>query len=261
LPLTTFDAIHHDQHHRRRAAVGPYFSRQKVIDFSPYIQAYADKLCNRLINEYRGSSKVLNINEAWAAFVSDPITYYTFAFSYDFLDFPDFITPFTTSIRKLAQSLHIAGHFPWILTLLQSIPESLVAVLNPDMVPVFQFHGEVKNQIIKIISGENDGHKNVAHKTVFSELFQSLPPEELSVELLKHEAASITGAGIDTTKTTLSLATYHVLANPSVCKKLREELIDAIPDLSAPQPTLPELERLPYLNAIIQECNTPSRFL
>lgn len=135
-----------------------------------------------------------------------------------------------------------------------------MAVLNPDMVPVFQFHGEVKSQILNIISGENDGHKNVAHKTVFSELLQSLPPDELSVELLKHEAASITGAGIDTTKTTLSLATYHILANPRIHKKLRDELIEAIPDLSASQPTLPELERLPYLNAIIQECNDSSYF-
>ncbi|KAL3424016.1 cytochrome P450 [Phlyctema vagabunda] len=253
LPLSTFDAIHHNYHHRRRAAVGPYFSRQKVVDFSPYIQTCADKLCSRLLSEYRGSSRVVNINEAWAAFVSDPITFYTFAFSYDFLNFPDFITPFTTSIRKLAQSLHLAGHFPWILTVLQAIPESLLAVLNPDMIPVFQFHGEIEAQILKIMSGENDSYKNVTHKTVFNELLQSLPAKEVSVELLKHEAASITGAGIDTTKTTLSLATYHILANPPIYKRLREELTAAIPDLSVTSPTLPELEQLPYLSAIIQE--------
>ena len=84
---------------------------------------------------------MVNLNEAYAAFVSDAITWYTFAFSYDFLDFPDFITPFTTSIRKLAMSLHVAGHFPWLLKLLQSVPDSVVGVLNPMMVPVFQFHG------------------------------------------------------------------------------------------------------------------------
>ena len=59
--------------------------------------------------------------------------------SYDFQDYPDFIAPFTKSIKLLAQSLHLVGHFPWILTLLQSLPDSVVGVLNPAMVPVFQF--------------------------------------------------------------------------------------------------------------------------
>ena len=113
---------------------------------------------------------------------------------------------------------------------------------------------EVKNQVLKIISGENSGYKSVSHKTVFNELLQSnLPPEELSVERLKHEAASITGAGIDTTKTTLSLASFHILDNPYILKRLRGELFSAMPDLSAPVPTVPELENLPYLTAIVQE--------
>lgn len=113
----------------------------------------------------------------------------------------------------------------------------------------------MKSQIINVISGENDANKHVSHRTVFHELLQSgLPPEELSVERLKHEAASITGAGIDTTKTTLALATFHILANPHVLERLQEELRRAVPDASAPPPTLPELEKLPYLDAVVQEC-------
>ncbi|MCJ1396150.1 hypothetical protein MMC18_009039 [Xylographa bjoerkii] len=278
LPLSSFDTIDHDHHHRRRGAIALHFSRQKVIDFSPYIQSLADKLSKRLTVEYGGTLKVVNLNEAYAAFVSDAITYYTFAFSYNFLDYPDFVTPFTTSIRKLALSLHMAGHFPWLLKLLQTLPDTALATLNPMMKPVFDFHNvsatspwnneliffppsacadqvqEVKNQILKIMSGENDGYRNVNHRTVFNELLQSnLPPEELSVERLKHEAASITGAGIDTTKTTLSLASFHILSNQHILQRLREELAIAIPDPSASMPTVPEMEKLPYLNAIVQE--------
>lgn len=90
---------------------------------------------------------------------------------------------------------------------------------------------------------------------MFHELLQSnLAPEELSVERLKHEAASITGAGIDTTKTTLALSTFHVLANPHVLEHLRRELKDAIPHANGAMPSVPELEKLPYLHAIVQEC-------
>ncbi|PNY20708.1 Trichodiene oxygenase [Tolypocladium capitatum] len=281
LHLSSFDTIDHGHHHMRRSAVSPFFARQKIIDFSPQIQDMADRMVTRLATEFGSRAKAVDMNEAYAAFVSDAINYYTFAISYNFLDYPDFVTPFTTSIRKLAMSLHIAGHFPWFLTIMQAVPESVVQLLNPLMVPVFQFHNvridartsapgsrqraqrgerrgvesrEVKNQIIKIISGENSANKSVRHRTVFHELLQSsLPPEELSVERLKHEAASITGAGIDTTKTTLGLATYHILANQHILERLRAELKDAIPEVNAAIPSVPELEQLPYLNAIVQE--------
>ncbi|KAI9642742.1 hypothetical protein NHQ30_008473 [Ciborinia camelliae] len=253
LPLSSFDTIQHNHHRMRRDAIAPYFSRQKVNNFAPEIQRLATKLCDRLTSEYANTSRVINLNEAYAAFVSDAITYYTFAFSYDFLDFPDFITPFTTSIRKLAMSLHTAGHFPWILTLLQSVPDNIVGLLNPMMKPVFEFHGEVKNQVLKVMNGENDGHKHVSHKTVFNELLKSnLAPEELSVERLKHEAASITGAGIDTTKTTMALISFYVLNNSEICTTLQKELEAAIADPSN-IPGVPDLERLPYLSAVIQE--------
>ena len=151
LPLSSFDTIHHDHHHLRRSAIGPYFSRLKINEFSPYIQSLAHRLCDKLNGEYGGKNQVVNLNEAYAAFVSDAITWYTFAFSYNFLDFPDFITPFTTSIRKLAMSLHVAGHFPWFLTLLQSVPDSVVSILNPTMVPVFQFHGVSKKHLLSLL--------------------------------------------------------------------------------------------------------------
>lgn len=141
MPTSTFDTTEHDHHTRRRAALGSFFSKQKVADFSFYIQQNADRVCNRLQNEYSGRGKVVSLNEAWGAFVADDISYYAFGFSYDFLGLPDFIAPFTSSIRKLALSLHIAASFPWFVALMQSLSERLVAIINPDMIPVFEFHG------------------------------------------------------------------------------------------------------------------------
>lgn len=52
--------------------------------------------------------------------------------------------------------------------------------------------------------------------------------------------------------TTLANLTFHLLANPPILKKLREELAAAFPDINT-HPTSTQLERLPYLSAIIQE--------
>ena len=116
---------------------------------------------------------------------------------------------------------------------------------------------EIKSQILKLKSGENEAHKDTAHKTLFSSLIGSdLPPEELSVTRLQHEAAGIVGAGIETTKSTLALASFHILDNSNILRRLQDELTLAIPDPKGP-PALPELERLPYLTAVIQEGELP----
>lgn len=54
-------------------------------------------------------------------------------------------------------------------------------------------------------------------------------------------------------KTTMVVACFHVLSNPGIHRRLRQELMDAFPDPTM-EPTLPELEQLPYLTAVIQEC-------
>jgi len=100
IPQSTFDLVEHEHHQKRRAAVGPFFARQKVVDFSPYIQSRVNKLCTILENEYKGTPNVVCLNEAWGALAADALTWYTFATSYGFLDYPGFIAPFTTAIRN-----------------------------------------------------------------------------------------------------------------------------------------------------------------
>jgi len=108
-------------------------------------------------------------------------------------------------------------------------------------------------QILKILNGENEAHKQVAHATVLSSLIDSnLPAQETTLTRLQHEAAGIVGAGIYTTKSTLCLASFHILDNPVIRHRLQQELETACPDVRRP-PVLTELEKLPYLNAVILE--------
>ena len=101
--------------------------------------------------------------------------------------------------------------------------------------------------------GENEAHKSVAHRTVLSSLIDSdLPTPEKSLIRLQQEAAGIVGAGIETTKTTLSLATFHILDNPQILGRLQQELRTAFLDASKP-PSLSVLEKLPYLTAVLLE--------
>ena len=64
---------------------------------------------------------------------------------------------------------------------------------------------------------------------------------------------SVSGAGIETTMWTLSVATFHILWNPSIEQRLVAELVGAMPD---PTQILSwtQLEKLPFLSAVISEC-------
>lgn len=140
LPTGLLATVDHDLHRIRRSALNPYFSKRKINEFTPYIQQCAERLCTRLLSEYKETSRVVNLNNAWGAFATDNIMYFCFAWSYDNLNCPDFVALFTNSLRGLAYMTHIAGHFPVVLRLLPSFPEAVVEVLNPAMRPVLQCH-------------------------------------------------------------------------------------------------------------------------
>lgn len=82
---------------------------------------------------------------------------------------------------------------------------------------------------------------------------------ELTADMLHHESGSIIAAGIDTTKTALTMISFWVLKDRDIFEKLQQELITAIPDPSI-MPALTELEKLPYLSAVINEVSTSEKF-
>lgn len=94
--------------------------------------------------------------------------------------------------------------------------------------------------------------------TVLADLITgSLPATEKADRRLQDEAQLIIGAGLATTGWTLSVGTFYLLTNPKVLARLRDELVNAIPDASVENISKKlewaELEKLPYLTAVIKE--------
>jgi cytochrome P450 len=111
----------------------------------------------------------------------------------------------------------------------------------------------MENQIQDLIRDHNRDC-NTAHPIVFQELLDSnLPPKDKNLGRLRDEGLVLVAAGQDTVRTTLETGTFHLLREPRVMQKLREELLTVYPDPGDP-PSLPILEQLPYLTAFIYEC-------
>lgn len=108
-------------------------------------------------------------------------------------------------------------------------------------------------EIIEIKAQSPAACQTLAHSVIFHQILQSnLPDSDKTVSHLSEEALAIIGAGTTTSSRVLSVATYHLIVNSRILRKLKAELKSAIPDPNASMP-IEMLESLPYLMAIVQE--------
>jgi cytochrome P450 len=252
---STFSACHHSLHRIRRAAINPFFSKQRLLKLEGMIWNLVEKLCSRF-EDHRVSREPLPTRLAYACLTTDVIMQYSMGQQSNALDDPNFNPLFTEAIKDIAAFSVIFKHVPWMYPILRSLPERLVAKLSPQMGAIFLFTGGVKKQIENIqqdSESDKEKYKVEGMPTIFHELLNSdLPPQEKTLDRLGQEAQLIVGAGLDTTAHALNTTTFHLLDNPEKLYKLRLELKEAMPDPKS-RTSLLVLERLPYLSAVIME--------
>ena len=76
-----------------------------------------------------------------------------------------------------------------------------------------------------------------------------IPVSEKSLRRLALEATTVVGAGTETTGNTLSVTTFHLLADPEKVLRLKQEIKEMRRQRSMPL-TYQELQNLPYLVSI-----------
>jgi cytochrome P450 len=122
------------------------------------------------------------------------------------------------------------------------IPSQYAAGLIEDVIS-----GKSKDAPKDCQSGMDD-HPTIFHRIVNSDL----PPEDKEPTALFENTRLFLFAGFETTGFTLTLATYHVLANPSIKRCLKQELDSAWPNVEE-IPAWADLEKVPLLNAVVKE--------
>lgn len=80
-----------------------------------------------------------------------------------------------------------------------------------------------------------------------------MPASEKSEERLAKEAQLLLGGGTVTSARVISCAAYYILTRPDVEKLLADELRQPMAQWPTRVPTWAQLERLPYLQAVVKE--------
>ena len=108
------------------------------------------------------------------------------------------------------------------------------------------FPKQSKAQLNGIIS--NSDLKEREEPNIFREVLNSdLPPVEKSVDRLWHDGQTFNIAGSETTAWALGILTYHLLTQPDILRRLKEELETVVKDGRTDETSTAELEQLPYL--------------
>lgn len=97
-------------------------------------------------------------------------------------------------------------------------------------------------------------HGENASNSLFRYIVTSdMPASEQSTERLCREAMVLFGAGTASTARTMGFMCYYILENLHIRKRLGDELAPLMAHYPDNLPTLPDLEKLPYLQAVIKE--------
>ncbi|CCM06429.1 uncharacterized protein FIBRA_08690 [Fibroporia radiculosa] len=137
--------------------------------------------------------------------------------------------------------LDSVGQTPWLMDIIWHLPVGRSMVRLRDVAATM-----MRNRI-----KSND---NIQLRDLASFLLSSNPEtgERIPHSDLEIEAVVAMQGGSDNTSTTMALAFYFMLANPTYYAMLQEELDNAFPDRAGDlDPT--KLSLLPFLNAILQE--------
>ena len=253
-PLSMFTTQDNALHRARRAVLAPLFTRARVLELEHIVQNKVSKLCSRM-QELVASSQPVDLFHAVRCISLDTITQYAFDNCRNLLDTPNFAAPALDAMKKGQPRLWELQQFPWIVKLRQA-PKWVLKIVSPATASSFArravIDAQVRNVQRRVIAGEKPADNR---RTIFHQLLDpnaadghGVPP----IEAMSDEAGIIVAAAGETVGISLTMAFYRVLANERVRETLLAELKAAFPDREV-ELKFAELEKLPYLTAVLKE--------
>lgn len=256
-PGSLASAVEHDLHRARRGALNPFFSRRMVDELESSIRQKIEKLRAKL-DVCARQGEVVNLGAAATAMTLDVITEYSFGKALGCLEEENFAPRWKRLMSDIFESVPVTKHYPIVMRIMSSLPDSWVKVLNSDMAPMFEARAAIETQAKEIWNEWNRDRRlekplddEEKAKTVFRGILQSnLPDEEKSLRRMMDEAFVLIVAGGETTARVITVIFAHLLQDKALYNRLREVLSKVCGDGLPPSRVLAEI---PLVKAVAQE--------
>ncbi|KAI4230547.1 MAG: hypothetical protein LQ349_006205 [Xanthoria aureola] len=253
-PCAGFSTIDHDDHQKRRAALAPFFSKEKVSEREPFLREQVKLLVGR-VERNVASRELLDIGKAYAAFSMDIATGYALGSTIGNLDRTDFNKDLANFFTDFGPLWVLGKHVPLLPWLFRRAPEWMLSCLG-DRLAAYKAFSQTNLAQVRLVMSESKqaATDTKGHITIIHELLKAdgLPRTSSREQDLFDESDIVLSGGTEALRT-LRVLTYHLCANPKILTRLREELDKAAPVGSKTPLSLHELRKLPFLTAVITE--------
>jgi len=219
------------------------------------ITGKVEQLCH-VIESHATKKTVVNLSDVFFAFTNDVVTNMLFAHKANVLGDENNAAVLRKNTYDLLLGIHVNKHFPWIPDFLESLPLYISKpIMPPGLIDLLALFERVRKELIGVMQGNSLG-ENVPNskdrESICSIILDNpiLPQEERSLRRLEEECALLVLAGTESPAKTLSCIFCYLLSNPPILGKLRAEL-----SMVSENASWTELEKLPYLTAVIEEGN------
>lgn len=208
----------------------------------------------RVLTAQNARGKSSDLLFAFRCFTMDTVTTFCFARSVNAMDAPNFHAPIVEAMHLTNPTFVLLKHFPLFRKLLFSLPPWLAVKASPEtagLTNVQVILGEQVNEVVTNPESLKDApHPIIYHRLLDKEAHKGQPvPNATS---LYEEAQALMFGGGDSVANSLMVGIFHVLDQPELYKRLKDEVCQAWPSIENP-PTAEALENLPVLTATIKE--------
>ncbi|KAI7410308.1 hypothetical protein KC332_g6482, partial [Hortaea werneckii] len=239
----------------RKDVLAPLFSRRAISDLQHLIQKHADRLCDALAKE-NAAGKSSDMLFALRCFTLDTILSYCFAKDVHAMETEDFQAPIVVAMDASLASFIVFRHFETLRKVVFSLPGWLTRLTSPALAGLVDLQELLGAQVKEVVAHPESlklaSHPIIYHRLQDPELSKAaggLP----SPESLYEEAQALLFGGADSAGNTTMIGLYYVLSDTVIKDRLKAEICSVWPDIGARPPRLEELEKLPYLSAIVKE--------
>ncbi|KAI0144373.1 cytochrome P450 [Xylariaceae sp. FL1272] len=243
-----------DVHRKRREALSPFFSKRNVVFLEPTITDKVQQLY-QLLSKHASEQTPINLSDFFFAFSNDVVNNFLFSERTDTLSDEQKAATLRHNSYELIMGINLNKHFPFIPDFLESLPNSISRpIMPPGLLDMLDLFDRVRAELVGIIKAKasGTGSDSSSAESVYYTVLDNpiLPAPEKALLRLEQEGALLVLAGTESPAKSLTTMFYHLLANPPIMRKLREELSTVAQPASWTQ-----LERLPYLTAVIEEAH------
>ncbi|KAM0277611.1 hypothetical protein ACHAO9_012497 [Fusarium lateritium] len=246
-------------HRQRREMLNPSFSKRRINMLEDLMYEELDRVFEK-ITEFVNQGRVIPIQEAYYCYAGDIISRVIFGKCLNLIEMPDFATDKIEEIRGFTKGVWISIHFGAIRNLMMNMPQWLVRMMNESWVGIIDFTEAEASRAITNYHMEGREPKSAKDETIFDRLLDANQKSEkergikskFGLKELTDEGVSLLIAGLETTATTITHATYYFHKYPHVQSRIMAELNSIKLDENGRMP-IQQIEAQPYFVGFIKE--------